>query len=172
MAHEYRDLPDQQDYKYTPRAGDPDAKNPPLSKHLFEAMYYTCPTPCTKWVPHNCSSPPNTGTIVTRFPKRAKEFHRDQTSPIWGLEAVFSVSAARIVIYHLIIVAGPFVFFGLWLGARGSPRGFTERECSCHYSRGSIVTVVDAPRHPYEWKRVNETASSLSYEANRYIYNL
>ena len=118
MVHEYRDLPKHQDYKYTPRAGDPDARNPPLSPHLFEVLYYTCPIPCKRWVPHNCSSPPNGSTTMARFPKREKCFQRDQTSPIWGIEAVFAVSAAHVIAYHVILVAGPFAFFGWWVGAR------------------------------------------------------
>ena len=117
MVHEYRDLPEQPDYKYTPRARDADARNPPLSPHLFEALYYTCPVPCRKWFPHGCSSSPNSATIVARFPKRAKCFQRDGTSPIWGIEATFAVSIAHIITYHLILVAGPFAFFGWWVGA-------------------------------------------------------
>lgn len=47
----------------------------------------------------------------------AKCFQRDQTSPIWGIEAVFAISAIHVIAYHLILVAGPCAFFGWWLGA-------------------------------------------------------
>jgi len=117
MVPEYQDLPKHQDYQYNPRAGDPDARNPPLSPHLFEALYYTCPMPCTRWYPHNCFPLPNSTTIVARFPKRVKSFQKDKTSPIWGLEAVFAISAAHVITYHLILVAGPFAFFGCWAWA-------------------------------------------------------
>ena len=117
MVPEYRDLPEQQDYKYTPRAGDPDVRNPPLSAHLFDALYYTCSAPCNKWFPHECSPPPNGADSMIRLPTRGTCFQRDRTLSIWGMEAVFTVSAAHVIVYHLILVAGPFAFFGWWVGA-------------------------------------------------------
>lgn len=115
MVREYRDLPRDQEYQYRPRAGDPDARNPPLSPHFFGVLYYACPVPCTKWIPHECSSPPNGDSAVTRLPKRTRGFQRDQTSQIWGLEAVLGVSAVHVIAYHIILVAGPFALFGWWV---------------------------------------------------------
>lgn len=117
MVHEYRDLPTQQDYQYSPHAGTTNVKNPPISPHLFQALFYTCQFPCNWPIPHDCLQPPTGAKNIERIPKRVKCFERDQTSPIWGLEAVFAVSPARVLIYHCIMVAGPFAFFGWWLKA-------------------------------------------------------
>lgn len=116
MVREYRDLPVQQDYLYSPRAGDSDSKNPPLSPHVFKALYHICPVPCTRWIPHDCYSAQAGVFNFVRFPKRAKCFQKDQSSPVWGLEAVFAVSSARVLTYHLVLIAGPFAFFGWWIG--------------------------------------------------------
>lgn len=116
MVREHRDLPTNQDYQYSPRAGAPGARNPPISPHLFEALFYACCFPCTWPIPHDCVPPPIGVANLERIPKRTRCFERDQTSPIWGLEAVFAVSLAYVFIYHCVVVAGPFAFFG-WLRA-------------------------------------------------------
>jgi hypothetical protein len=60
--------------------------------------------------------PPPTGVVhLDRIPKRSRCFERETSSPIWGLEAVFAASFAYVLIYHFVIVAGPFAFFAWWL---------------------------------------------------------
>jgi hypothetical protein len=118
MVPEYKDLPTKQDYHYVPRAGDPDARNPPLSPHLFDALFDSCPVPCSRiFFPHDCISPPTGAVNLNRIPKRTKAFENDHTSPIWGLRTVFAVSFAWVAAYHFIMVVAPFVFFGMWLRA-------------------------------------------------------
>lgn len=101
--------------RYAPRVGTAEARNPPISPHLFEALSYTCHLPCTWPISHDCVPPPSGDTYLQRIPKRTRNFDEDQDSPIWGLEAVFAVSVARVFIYHCIMVAAPFAFFAWWL---------------------------------------------------------
>lgn len=115
MVREHRDLPTHQDYQYSPRAGAADAMNPPISPHEFDALFYTCRFPCTWPIPHDCILPPTGVRHLERIPKRRRCFESDQTSPVWGLEAVFAVSSAYVFVYHCIMVAGPFAFFAWWL---------------------------------------------------------
>src|ERR1700712_5116731 len=112
MVREYRDLPTDDNYKYSPRSGELDARNPPLSPHLFQALFYTCCSPCNWPLPHDCNAAPSGNRNLERIPKRKTCFQRDQTTPIWGLEAVFGVSFTYVFVYHCVIVAGPFALFG------------------------------------------------------------
>lgn len=115
MVRNHKDLPIQQDYHYNPRAGQMDARNPPLDPHLFQSLFYTCNSPCNWPFPHECISPSTTIEHMERIPKRTKSFQRDMTSPIWGLETVFEPCVSRIIVYHCVVVAGPFVFWCWWL---------------------------------------------------------
>ncbi|KAF2650593.1 hypothetical protein K491DRAFT_761638 [Lophiostoma macrostomum CBS 122681] len=115
MVREHKDLPADVVYEYTPRVGQPEARNPPIGPHLFQTLFYTCPSPC-KWpLPHDCLQPPNGDQHLRRIPKRLQCFQNDQTSPICGLETVFAVSFAYVLVYHLLMVAIPFGVFGWWV---------------------------------------------------------
>ena len=118
MVREHKDLPTHRDYEYTPRAGTDDARNPPISRHIFETLVHTCPSPCTWMNPlHDCLIPPSGHMFLQRIPKRTKRSTNDQTSPIWGFEAVFAVSFAYVFVYHCVMVAGPLAFWVWWLKA-------------------------------------------------------
>ncbi|KAL7936336.1 hypothetical protein V8C35DRAFT_254880 [Trichoderma chlorosporum] len=114
IVREHRDLPSDKDYHYDPRAGERDARNPPISPHLFQILFYACCSPCTWPFPHDCIHLLDTYNL-TRIPKRTREFERDPSSPIWGFETVFAVSFSYVLAYHCLMVAGPFIFWGLWL---------------------------------------------------------
>jgi hypothetical protein len=117
MVREHKDLPTNVVYDYSPRVGQPEARNPPIDRDLFHALFYTCPSPC-KWpLPHDCMQPPNGDQHLQRIPKRLHCFQNDQTSPIWGLETVFAVSFAYVFIYHLLMIAVPFGIFGWWIAS-------------------------------------------------------
>ncbi|KAL7800382.1 hypothetical protein V8C43DRAFT_302439 [Trichoderma afarasin] len=124
MVREYKDLPLDKDYHYDPRAGGQDVKNPPISPHHFQTRFYACSSPCTWLLPHDCMPLPQGPALLPentihlgRIPKRIREFGRDPSSPIWGFETVFAVSPEYVLAYHLVIVAGPLIFWGLWLKA-------------------------------------------------------
>lgn len=59
--------------------------------------------------------PPTGVRHLKRIPNRQRCFESDQTSPVWGLSAIFAVSSTHVLIYHCIMVAGPFAFFAWWL---------------------------------------------------------
>ncbi|KAL6696124.1 hypothetical protein J3F84DRAFT_373091 [Trichoderma pleuroticola] len=115
MVREYRELPSDKDYHYDPRAGEQDVRNPPISPHHFQTLFYACQSPCTWPFPHDCIPLVANTVNLARIPKRTREFERDQSSPIWGFETVFAVSFSYVIAYHLVMVPGPFIFWGLWL---------------------------------------------------------
>ncbi|KAL7911036.1 hypothetical protein GGI35DRAFT_332667 [Trichoderma velutinum] len=115
MVREHRDLPSDKDYHYDPRAGERDVRNPPISPHHFQTLFYACRSPCTWPFPHDCIPLIANTVNLARIPKRTREFERDQSSPIWGFETVFAVSFSYVLAYHLVMVAGPFIFWGVWL---------------------------------------------------------
>lgn len=112
MVREHKDLPSGDDYHYAPRAG---VRNPPISPHLFQTLFYACHSPCTWPFPHDCIPSPEKKVNLARIPKRNKTFEGDESSPIWGFETVFAVSFSYVLAYHCVMVAGPFIFWGLWL---------------------------------------------------------
>lgn len=114
MARDHRDLPTHQEYKYEPRR-DKGAKNPPISPHSFKTLFYACSSPCTWPVPHQCISISTGCAFLERIPKRRRSFEKDLASPIWGLEAVFELYTAYVLVYHCCIIAGPLTFWGWWL---------------------------------------------------------
>lgn len=122
--HNRKELPKDLVYKYNPRAGEEEAKNPPFSEHLFDTMYNACGSSC-KWpsMLHDCSDdlPINFhlthGTdLINQIPKRDSCFERDDTPEVWGLQAVLVPSVLRVVVYHVLWVLGPLVFWCWWLG--------------------------------------------------------
>ncbi|KAL6828399.1 hypothetical protein V8C40DRAFT_286390 [Trichoderma camerunense] len=115
MVREYRELPSDKDYHYDPRAGERDVRNPPISPHHFQTLFYACPSPCSWPFPHDCIPLVANTVNLARIPKRTREFEKDQSSPIWGFETVFAVSFSYVLVYHVVMVAGPFIFWGLWL---------------------------------------------------------
>lgn len=115
MVREYRELPSDKDYHYDPRAGERDVRNPPISPHHFQTLFYACPSPCTWPFPHDCITLIANTANLARIPKRTREFEKDQSSPIWGFETVFAVSFSYVLAYHVVMVAGPFIFWGLWM---------------------------------------------------------
>ncbi|KAK0763040.1 hypothetical protein N5P37_004023 [Trichoderma harzianum] len=115
MVREYRELPSDKDYHYDPRAGERDVRNPPISPHHFQTLFYACQSPCTWPFPHDCIPLVANTVNLARIPKRTREFEKDQGSPIWGFETVFAVSFSYVLAYHLVMVAGPFIFWGLWM---------------------------------------------------------
>lgn len=115
VVRDHKDLPLLQEYLYKPRAPAADARNPPISPHLFQALFYTCPSPCTWRIPHECIQAPPGSMHLERIPKRSKSFERDMDSPIWGFEAVFAVSHIYVLAYHCIMVTGPLIFWVWWL---------------------------------------------------------
>jgi hypothetical protein len=116
MVREHRDLPIDSTYAYKPRSGEIGARNPPIPPHLFQSWFYACSSPCRWLIPHDClTSPGGKKDLLDRIPKRNRRFETDQSSPIWGLECVFAVSATYVFAYHCVMVAGPFSFFGWWL---------------------------------------------------------
>jgi hypothetical protein len=106
-----QELPDTPEYQ--PRSGP----NPPIPKKVFKILYYACPKDCKWLLPHSCSPAP-ASTKWKQIPQRDKCFDSDRhiNVPLWGLEPVYAVSFSYVLAYHCMIVIGPVVLFGWWLG--------------------------------------------------------
>uniref|UniRef100_A0A0B7KMX2 Uncharacterized protein n=1 Tax=Bionectria ochroleuca TaxID=29856 RepID=A0A0B7KMX2_BIOOC len=116
MTSEERELPSDATYEYAPRHGSQGAKNPPISIHMFQTIWYACKPMCKKpSFLHDCMEAPNGVGNIKRIPKRGRSFENDQTPEIWGLEAVLAVSFAYVAFYHILFVVGPTVFWVWWL---------------------------------------------------------
>ncbi|KAK6863813.1 hypothetical protein PG995_000341 [Apiospora arundinis] len=115
MARDYRDLPTHEDYKYRPKGQD--AKNPPISQHMFDVMFNSCDIGCNRMLPHDCFQSPGGVDQLERIPKRVRSFQRDTTVEIWGLSTVHDVSFAYVSFYHCLMVLGPLVFYACWMKA-------------------------------------------------------
>jgi hypothetical protein len=99
---------------------------PAVSRRQFHRRFYRCYKggkehshffrPC----PKTCS---NIKDALLRIPKRkkrvAEKVEEEKENVFWGLQAIEGVSLVRICLYHALFVAGPFVFWGLWLTVMG-----------------------------------------------------
>jgi len=110
MVRDHPDLPTDLTSHYCPRG--PSAKNLPILPHLFETLSCACPLPCTWPVPHDCLQPQQVmgghdAANIERIPKRNTSFEGDRASPVvWGLEPVYAVSFAYVLVYHGVMVVG------------------------------------------------------------------
>jgi hypothetical protein len=67
---------------------------------------------------HRCSHfCPSTIDRVDRIPKRTipLEFEAQGQEEAWGLHAIEYVNLVHVVVYHIVMLAGPLIFWGLWL---------------------------------------------------------
>ena len=56
--------------------------------------------------------------MLEQLPRRRKrwDYHlEEETDEAWGIHVVFAVSFLRVMIYHILILAGPMIFWGLWI---------------------------------------------------------
>ena len=93
---------------------------------VFNKHFYGCRQSCIRsrldllCLLHECQGRNHCGRfkILSRLPKRLRKWEADQDHEkdrAWGLHVVFGVSLLRIVSYHALIVAGPTIFWGLWI---------------------------------------------------------
>lgn len=92
----------------------------------FNGKFYGCKKDCIRaWLDildslHECKGRNLCGSYraLQRVPKRLRKWQIDipvGKEKAWGLNAIFAVSGYKVTLYHLVIVAGPLVFWGLWL---------------------------------------------------------
>ncbi|CZR56621.1 uncharacterized protein PAC_06510 [Phialocephala subalpina] len=108
------DIPEDLLYEYSPRP--PHADVPPIQPEEFEIALSSCNSSCFFWLFHDCVGTPQGSDALERIPKRRGEFELKSGAReyAWGLEAHHTISFLRMLIYHLIIFAGPFAFWGWW----------------------------------------------------------
>ena len=114
-----------------PPSEDPDYhynanRFPPVLGSVFYANFYGCRKACIMshldilHLFHQCKGRNHCGSyqVLDRLPKRVRKWEIDQVlekEEAWGLNAVFAVSFFRVMLYHILILAGPVVSWGLWL---------------------------------------------------------
>lgn len=61
--------------------------------------------------------------VLHRIPKRRipLDFDRREREYFWGLLAVQRISNCRVILYHILILTGPFIFWWLWIFYRSNP---------------------------------------------------
>ena len=113
-------MPENRDYTYDI------SRNPPILSTVFKANFYGCKKACMKsqldWLCllHQCRGRNHCGKyrVLERLPKRRRKWDIDRDEEVeeaWGLNTVFAVSFSRVTLYHLLILVGPVIFWGLWL---------------------------------------------------------
>ena len=93
---------------------------PPISRHEFEMRLSSCQPGCKlRWL-HDCFLSDESNNVIRHTPKKRNIFLYDTHArdEAWGLHAVHHISFLYILSYHLLIIAGPFVFWGWWLGKK------------------------------------------------------
>ena len=108
-------------YQYNPK---PVQQMPPISRHEFKKRFYWCYGRCLPALfglcnPfHKCKKRCRTcPDAVDRIPKRILplETGGDAREEFWGLYVEEVISAMRVVVYVILILVTPFVFWLLWL---------------------------------------------------------
>lgn len=111
-------------YRYRPIKEQPQWKDPPILPGEFYERYYGCSN-CMglgNHYLHNCSRfCPTTIERIERIPKRTEPLALETQGQeeAWGLHSVEYISTVRVIIYHVFMLVGPLVFWGLWLGYWG-----------------------------------------------------
>ncbi|KAF2010657.1 hypothetical protein BU24DRAFT_62551 [Aaosphaeria arxii CBS 175.79] len=116
------DLPSSSDYEYSPRPPEVTPEHPGISQHEFEIIVQLCLEPCilSSWPSlHDCLSVSENATaILSRLPKRKNKTTLPLPDPddrhFWGIQARYSVSALRVLLIHVIILAATFGLWGWW----------------------------------------------------------
>jgi hypothetical protein len=99
---------------------NPEWKDPPILEHEFYERFYGCPNCMAAgfMLSHKCSHfCPATIDRLDRIPKRVEPFELETQGQedAWGLHAVEFISAVRVVLYHILALLGPLIFWYLWL---------------------------------------------------------
>lgn len=109
---------DHSDYDY--RVGErkpPVQSRPPIKEKQFRCDLRLCARRCYYWLNpwHKCTSS-TVNTLVHCVPKKKSrwEFGKPGADKAWGLDCKFKISTYRILLYHLLIIAGTLAFWGWW----------------------------------------------------------
>ena len=108
------------DYQYTTN------RIPPVLESVFNLNFHACDKACIKTrldilaLLHECGGRNHCGKyrVLERLPKRLRKWEIDrdeEKDEAWGLHVAFGVSFYKVVLYHLLILAGPVTSWGIWL---------------------------------------------------------
>jgi hypothetical protein len=110
------------DYDFKPKPPNP---IPPIQAHEFRRRFYFCRRGGKVHKHHlgfvscrrKCGRYPGPASALDRIPKRNRwlNISRQEREFFWGLLAIEHVSIFRVVLYHILILLGPFLFWWLWL---------------------------------------------------------
>jgi hypothetical protein len=133
------DLPlDELDYSYAPRPPDPLA--PAIDRHMWEmALLRPCSnrtfcgidlTFCPLSLFHDCIEPLplDSSVFLPKIPQKHSEWllKTPETDYAWGIQTKEEPYFILLVCYHLLIFAGPFVFWAWWLSYEHAQTGIWD----------------------------------------------
>lgn len=101
-------------------------RDPPILRDVFTAHFYGCNKACIKAqldilsIVHGCSGRNHCGKYryLARLPRKRTKWDvgsDEETEEAWGINALYRISFIKVVFYHLLILVGPIIFWGLWL---------------------------------------------------------
>ena len=105
------------DYEWqTGKCAPPDLdQEPPLSQAEFRDLLRYCSPNCLLGLFHTCKLlSPQQQYFYERLPKKKTswEVKQDRVTEAWGLQCFYALSFARLVLLHVLILAGPFAVWG------------------------------------------------------------
>jgi hypothetical protein len=130
------------EYEFTPKPADP---MPPVSRHEFKRRFYGCYKGGKKHRHFfaNCRRQcRNKADALERIPKRDREVieEGDGREIYWGLLADEEIQALRVVVYNIVLLAGPIVFWILWL-RMGHPGDLQNASVPIMIALGSLAML-------------------------------
>jgi len=110
-------------YEYDPRPPDVHCiRNPPVSKNEFRRYLRTCGASCLwsrlRFMKHRCSRVHKDSHKWMRIPRKRAKFDTLSGNPgegVYGIEAVYLLSAATVFVTHVTLMLGMVAFSGWWL---------------------------------------------------------
>ncbi|MCJ1347669.1 hypothetical protein MMC31_005897 [Peltigera leucophlebia] len=112
------DLPTGLEYEYYPRP--PQADIPPITPHEFKLAFSSCDRNCLFAMFHDCIELDDEEDFVVRIPKKKGKFEMEKSNRkgegrfAWGIEAQYAISFLHVIMYHLLMMVGPTVFWVWW----------------------------------------------------------
>lgn len=93
---------------------------PPITPHEFNLAFSSCGGKCYFAILHDCFELEDEEDFVSRISRKKGKFEIENSSrrgPVrfaWGIQAKYTISFLHVVMYHSLIMVGPFLFWVWW----------------------------------------------------------
>ena len=124
----------------------PNDSRPPISRAVFQDYLRDCDPTCLKAIfpLHKCTVPSVERRIWHSVPKKRTFWQvaaaSDDKDIAWGLTFTYHVCALRVLVYHVLMLAGAFVFLGLVSSTISRPDA--NRGCASHGHEYSCICIL------------------------------